>query len=125
MKGNKGCLFLLLGMAMIISGCGGTSSAQSRGQEGTIVALKEYSISDGKIELYTTEQSVELVITNKGISAHNFVIEELGIDSGILQPGESVTLKIDANVKESIEAKCTLPGHTEAGMVAKVIIGKK
>lgn len=122
MKWKKCCLILLLGIALIISGC--TSTAQTRGKEGTIIALKEYSINDGKINLDSTKQSVELVVNNKGMSTHNFVIEELGIDSGILRPGESVRVQIDAQEGKIFEAKCTLPGHTEAGMVAEVIIGK-
>lgn len=115
-------IFLAAGIVLMVAGC--SSAAASRNANDIEIALKEYAIGTGEIRLTKSEGSATLTFKNKGMSAHNFVIPELGIDSGLIQPGDSVTLDIDAKEEKVIQAKCTLPGHTEAGMVTKVIIGK-
>lgn len=106
----------------MVSGC--SSAAASKNTNVIEIPLKEYSIGTGEIRLTKSEGAAKLTLKNKGMSSHNFVISELGIDSGLMQPGESVNLDIDAKEEKVVQAKCTLPGHTEAGMVAKVIIVK-
>lgn len=115
-------ILLSAGIALIASGC--SSAAASKNANEIEIALKEYSIGTGEIRLSQSEESATVTLKNKGMSAHNFVIPELSIDSGLIQPGESVTLNIDAKEEKVVQAKCTLPGHTEAGMVAMVMIGK-
>lgn len=113
------CISLLL----FISGCS-SSLAESKENENVDVTLKEYSIGSGEIRLMASEVPVKVTIKNKGTSAHNFVIQELGVDSGILKSGDAVTLEINPKDKAVLQAKCTLPGHTEAGMVAKIIVSQ-
>jgi hypothetical protein len=122
MKWAKGYIFILLGVSILASGC--SAAAQSKEQDHEVISLKEYSIGSGEIHLTTSEKPVKVMIKNNGMSAHNFVIEELGIDSGLISPGESVTLEVDAKDAAVLHAKCTLPGHTEAGMVAELIVNR-
>jgi uncharacterized cupredoxin-like copper-binding protein len=119
MKWTKGYIFLL-GISLFVAGC--STAVQSKGQEHVVVHLKEYSIGSGEIHLTASKEPVKVAIKNKGMNPHNFVIEELGVDTGIIRPGESVIMEIDTNKAASLHAKCTLPGHTEAGMVAEVMI---
>lgn len=56
-----------------------------------------------------------ITITNNGAGAHDFVIDELGVNSGHIQPGESVTITINAPAGDYI-FYCSLPGHRAAGM---------
>lgn len=122
MRWFKGYKFLMIGVVLLVSGC--STVAASKESETVEVTLKEYSIGNGEIHLPASEKPVNVTITNKGTSPHNFVIKELGVDSGILSSGQSVTLEISAKNTAVIQANCTLPGHTEAGMVSKVIIDK-
>ncbi|TFE27459.1 hypothetical protein [Cohnella luojiensis] len=115
-------IFLSIGIALMVSGC--SSAAASKNANEVEVALKEYSIGTGEIRLTKTDTAPKVTIKNKGMNVHNFVIPEFGIDSGLIQPGESVTLELDVKEEKVVQAKCTLPGHTEAGMIAKVMIGK-
>jgi uncharacterized cupredoxin-like copper-binding protein len=122
MKWMKGYLLLLLVTFIIVTGC--STKAQSKQQENVVVIVKEYSIGSGEIHLPQVEETVKVTIQNKGMNAHNFVIEEIELDSGMIRPGESVTMEINANEAASLHAKCTLPGHTEAGMTATIVIMK-
>lgn len=93
-------------------------------QESITVSLKEYSIDSGKIRFIPSKEPIMVTIENKGMSAHDFVIKDLGIDSGVILPGQSVTLEITARDHAVLLAECTLPGHKEAGMFADVIVGE-
>ncbi len=115
-------IFLGVGIALLVSGC--SSAAASKNANEVEVALKEYSIGTGDIRLTQTDTAAKVTIKNQGMNVHNFVIPELGIDSGLIQPGESITLELNVKEEKVVQAKCTLPGHTEAGMIAKVMIGQ-
>lgn len=115
-------MFLAIGIVITASGC--SSAAAAKNADEVEIILKEYSIGNGEIRLMKSEKAASVTITNKGMNVHDFVIPELGIDSGLIQPGESVTLELDVKEEKVVHAECTLPGHTEAGMVSKVLIGK-
>jgi plastocyanin len=109
---KKSLIWLSLAIMFVISGC-----AKAANSEETTIVLKEYSINPEKTALKNSETPIEIQIKNEGTDDHNFVIEELGIDSGILAPGEKVNVSFDLKESGEFKAVCTLPGHTEAGMV--------
>ena len=57
---------------------------------------------------------VTISLPNKGVSAHDFSIDALGI-SVALPPGETQTVTINAPAG-TYEFYCNVPGHKEAGM---------
>ncbi|CAN5367850.1 hypothetical protein BH09CHL1_BH09CHL1_14560 [soil metagenome] len=59
---------------------------------------------------------VQLTFTNNGALAHDFVIDALGVKTALLNPGESVTITINAAAGD-YQFYCSVPGHKEAGMV--------
>jgi uncharacterized cupredoxin-like copper-binding protein len=63
---------------------------------------------------------VTISLPNKGVSAHNFSIDALGI-SVDLPPGETQTVKINAPAG-TYEFYCDVPGHKEAGMVGTLTV---
>lgn len=58
---------------------------------------------------------VQVTVTNTGALAHDFVIDELGIQTKLLNPGESETVTINA-APGDYTYYCSVPGHREAGM---------
>lgn len=64
---------------------------------------------------------VQVTITNGGALAHDFVIDELGVKTALLNPGESVTITINA-AAGSYTFYCSVPGHREAGMVGTLTV---
>lgn len=118
MKGmRKGLVWCSLVLMIVISGCVKTSASEE-----TTILLREYSINPERTVLKNSAAPFVIKVKNEGADDHNFVVEELGIDSGIIAPGKIVNVTL--NIKESGEfkAKCTLPGHTEAGMVSEVVV---
>ncbi|EXX88284.1 hypothetical protein BG53_01675 [Paenibacillus darwinianus] len=121
MKRLKSFTWFVLGVVLFISGCSATATESNEPPEASReINLKEYSIGAGKVRLLTSEDPVRITIKNKGAIPHNFVVDQLGVDSGILAPGNSAMVEIDAKAAMVLQAKCTLPGHAEAGMVAEL-----
>ena len=56
-----------------------------------------------------------ITITNNGNSEHDFVIDELDVNSGPIAAGESVTVTINAPAGD-YTYYCSVPGHRPAGM---------
>jgi len=66
-------------------------------------------------------QTINITYTNEGALEHNFVIEEFDVAANIL-PGETTTITFTANKTGAFKYHCTIPGHTEAGMVGEIIV---
>jgi uncharacterized cupredoxin-like copper-binding protein len=63
---------------------------------------------------------VTFTLPNDGVSAHDFSIDELGIQVS-LPPGETQSVVINAP-PGSYEYYCNVPGHKEAGMVGTLVV---
>ncbi len=68
------------------------------------------------------DTEVTITITNNGNSQHDFVIDELGIATKLLNPGESETVTINAPAG-SYTYYCSVPGHRQAGMEGTLTVG--
>lgn len=77
-----------------------------------------YSIPEIKIR---KGQKVTITLTNSG-GTHDLVIDELGVDSGKIVTGESVTFDFVANEAGEFEYYCSVGNHRAQGMVGKIII---
>jgi len=66
------------------------------------------------------DMDVWVSLPNKGAAAHNFSIDELGIDVDI-RPDEIQEIVINAPAGE-YEIYCNVRGHREAGMVGTLIV---
>ena len=64
---------------------------------------------------------VTVMLPNEGAIVHNFNIDELGISSGDVQPGNTGEVTINAEAGE-YTYYCNVPGHREAGMVGTLTV---
>jgi len=64
---------------------------------------------------------VTFTLSNNGAAVHDFNVDELGVQSGDVDPGGSTTVTINAAAGE-YQYYCSIPGHKEAGMVGKIIV---
>src|SRR6478609_542511 len=67
------------------------------------------------------DQDFTITVTNKGQATHDFAIPDLGIQTEMLQPGQSATVTVNAPAGD-YQYKCTVPGHAEAGMVGTLTL---
>lgn len=118
--------------ALAAAGCGGgggtaqqapaaSPASQTTSAGGNVVVVK---MSEFKYELSPSAVpagEVTFRLENVGAVEHSFIIEELGLKSEQIRPGQTVTLA--ANVKPgTYQAHCDVAGHTEAGMTFELTV---
>lgn len=93
--------------------------------QGTVEPKTEVTIEGGEYyfspSLITVAKGKKITVTfkNVGSIAHTYTINELNLDTGLVNPGDSKTLEFDApDATGSItfESICTVFGHKELGM---------
>ncbi len=88
-----------------------------------IVSATEYSFYPRSIEVRRGEK-VRILFENDGGQAHTFTVRELGIDTGLVYPGQSKTVEftVPDRKKLSFISYCRIAGHREQGMAGRIII---
>ena len=100
-----------------------TPAANNAGDSAT---SDQYTIESHDIFFQPTEleipanQDVKILLPNLGASAHDFSIDELGINVS-LPAGETGEVTINAPAG-TYQFYCNVPGHKEAGMVGTLVV---
>jgi uncharacterized cupredoxin-like copper-binding protein len=76
---------------------------------------------DPKTLTIPANTDVKVTVTNKGVLQHDFTIDELKVQSKLLNGGESDTVTINAKAG-TYQYYCSVPGHKEAGMVGTLTV---
>lgn len=116
-------------LALLAVACGGggsqsssDSSATSSGSgQGIQVSLQDFKFAPATITVQRGTP-VTLSLKNDGAVAHDLAIEDLGVASELLRPGQSSTLTFTPNTAGEFEIICTEPGHLASGMRATLIV---
>ncbi len=98
---------------------GGDDSDSGSGGEHQVVATDNAYDTDS----ITAQPGDTITLTNEGFAQHDIVVDDLGLDSGLANNGETVEITIpeDAEAGE-YEFYCSVPGHREAGMVGTLTV---
>ncbi|HEX7248415.1 MAG TPA: multicopper oxidase domain-containing protein [Actinomycetota bacterium] len=119
-------------LALVAAGCGGASSTDGTGagtQAQAAPAAVEVMLSDFAIEPATiavpADTPLSMAVMNHGEAPHTFGVTVDGstIETPMIDPGGETTLELPALAAGTYEALCTVPGHTDLGMVATVEAG--
>lgn len=97
-----------------------TALAGAAAQKVTLVA-KEFSYTPNKITV-KAGQPVQLVLDNKGVIEHDFVLDRFKVKMGLIQPGKTGTVTFTPNAKGTFPFYCSVPGHKEAGMTGTLVV---
>lgn len=81
-------------------------------------AQDPYAWSQNEI---TVQPGDTIQVVNAGVSEHNFVVEDLGIEQDLTGDPVEVTIPADAAPGE-YEFICSIPGHAQNGMVGTLIV---
>lgn len=88
-----------------------------------VVRAFEYAFDPGVIQVNAGE-TIQIRFENTGTMAHNFTIEDLGIASGNVEPGESTVfqVKIPVNDKSEYSYYCSQSNHRALGMEGRISV---
>jgi plastocyanin len=129
-------IFMLFISVLFLTGCAQVETLSETADVGGAVSgdvelldnpLKEFTIDAFNFGYSIPEikirkgQKVTITLTNSG-GTHDLVIDELGVDSGKIVTGESVTFDFVANEAGEFEYYCSVGNHRAQGMVGKIII---
>jgi plastocyanin len=129
-------IFMLFISVLFLTGCAQVETLSQTADVGGAVSgdvelldnpLKEFTIDAFNFGYSIPEikirkgQKVTITLTNSG-GTHDLVIDELGVDSGKIVTGESVTFDFVANEAGEFEYYCSVGNHRAQGMVGKIII---
>jgi uncharacterized cupredoxin-like copper-binding protein/mono/diheme cytochrome c family protein len=103
-------------------GDAGASGEQAAGAS-TELAVTAIDIAFEEKELSApADTEITITVTNNGASIHDFTIDELNIQTKMLNPGESETITINAPAG-TYTYYCSVPGHRQAGMEGTLNVG--
>lgn len=71
----------------------------------------------------TVQPGDTITITNEGFAQHDFAVDDLGLQSDMMNGGDTVTITIPEDAEPGeYEFHCTVPGHKEQGMVGTITV---
>lgn len=100
-----------------------TTGTMASGDEGEVTAVKMTEMKFDKDAITVTAgEEVTINLENAGSIEHNFTVDEADVDYSVAS-GESDEFTFTAPSEAGeYEIYCKVPGHREAGMVAKLIV---
>ena len=100
---------------------GSAAGAAATQQAIVDVTLADFTITPNMISLPL--EGGTLRITNTGTAVHNFSVPELALESGNVNPGQTVELKVGRVAEGMYTAMCEIVGHAANGMTGSLMIG--
>lgn len=107
------------GLALILAACSGGGTAASGGA--AVITLTEFKYAPVDLQA-KAGQPLKLTVKNGGVVEHDFTIDRIGLKV-LVQPGHSAEREIKALEPGTYEIYCSIPGHKDAGMRGKLIVG--
>jgi uncharacterized cupredoxin-like copper-binding protein len=128
-------LLLLIPLALLLAGCGGTSGGtndpnqghlgEKAGLIGTTMTfiLKDFTITPANVTLPKTGKYT-IVIYNEGSQLHNLEIEGNGLkaEGKEIGFGKKQTFTADFKKAGDYDMYCPVPGHKELGMTGTITV---
>ncbi len=114
-------MILLIGLAIVLSACGGASSSNSANAVNLTVTTTEFKFDPATITV-APGQTVNLTVNNKGSIEHTWVLKAANVKITV-QPGKSETKTFTAPpTPGTYPIDCDIAGHKEAGMTGQLIV---
>jgi plastocyanin len=84
------------------------------------ISAIDLAFEPGDLEL-TAGEPVNVTVVNDGAIFHDWTLEEAGVHLNV-DPGEEAASAVVIDEPGTYEARCTVAGHAEAGMVMDVVV---
>jgi hypothetical protein len=128
-------LLLLIPVALLISGCGGTSGGTGDPNQGHLgekaglvgdtltLILKDFTITPANVTLPKAGKYT-IVLFNEGSQLHNVEIEGNGLEAKgkEINFGKNTTFTVDFEKAGSYEMYCPVDAHKDLGMTGTITV---
>lgn len=85
------------------------------------VTMKNYSFTPSQLTA-KVGQTVKVTVVNNGDDDHDFIIDELGVDSGSVAPGGTKLLTFSADTAGTYPIYCGIGSHRDFGMEGTLVV---
>jgi plastocyanin len=120
-----GLTALSLGAALVLTGCSGGGAAEPTAAPAanyTVSALDAFKFDPAALTGQVGEP-ITVVLDNKGVLEHNFVIDEFDVRLGPIAGGtQSQAGVFTPTAAGTYTYYCDVPGHKEAGMTGTLTV---
>lgn len=119
-----------LALGIVLAACGGATPTATTSQPAAAAASKVAVAADksqlkwDKAEYTATAGDVTFVVSNPSPMPHQFSVEGNGVDfkSPDFNAGTTNEYTLKGLKPGTYQIVCNIPGHKEAGMVAKLVV---
>ena len=105
-------------LASVLSAC--SASASSNPSNDHAITLSDFKFAPANPAL-TSGQPVRLSVKNTGSVEHDVTIAAANVHLAV-KPGQTMTKEIASLAAGTYDIVCSIAGHKEAGMVAKLTV---
>ena len=113
---------ITLAVGLVLAACGGGSSGGSPAAAAEVkVVLSDFAFSAKTVEV-PADKKVTLVLTNTGSVEHDFSVDALKIKVVVPPNGKPTTQEIGPLKAGTYDLYCSVAGHKESGMTAKLVV---
>lgn len=114
-----------IAISIVIGALAGAGAVSAAPVTTIKITQKEFSFTPKTVTV--AAGPARFVLTNAGTIEHDFMIDAVGVNSGMIEPGATVTVppvgKPPIILKRgTYQAYCMVPGHKEAGMVLTLVV---
>lgn len=81
----------------------------------------EFAFDPAVMEVQVGDR-ITIIFTNTGTMPHDWVLDEFGVRTAVLDPGESETVEFVAGTAGTYEYYCSVGNHREQGMVGTITV---
>jgi plastocyanin len=100
-----------------------SSAAEPPASGATTLSIELVDVDFEPTELRVPANSeITITATNVGVAVHTFTISDLGVDTGNVISGQTVTVTFNSGPPGSHRYICSVPGHEPAGMTGTLIV---
>ena len=113
---------LIFGMllTLTLAACSSASGSSNASGNELNVTMSEFKFQPSSFVM-AAGQSITLRVKNAGTVDHDFAIEKLGV-SLTMKPGATGAQQIGPFAPGTYDVICSIAGHKEAGMVARLTV---
>ena len=124
----------MVGVLTIVEGNGGGATPSASPAASPAASAPSVSAASTSVDVATVDLAFEpkeftipantdvtITITNKGALQHDFAVDDLGVQSDLINSGDQTTVTVNA-APGTYEFHCTVTGHAQAGMVGTLTV---
>jgi len=104
----------------VVTACGAAEGSGAGATNDLTVTMTEFKFQPASLSA-TAGRPITLHLKNAGTVDHQFRIDQAGVDVTV-KPSQTATQEIPALAAGSYDVVCSVPGHKEAGMTAKLVV---